>query len=188
MSQLTLILDNIRSSHNVGAILRTCDATGISMIFACGTTPYPRQKDDQRDPVAANRNSREIAKTALGAEQTVAVSYRLAAAEAVAELTAGGWHVYGLEQAPQSLDLFSFEPSFPAALVLGSETSGIGPEALNACEAVLEIPQLGRKESLNVSVAAGIAVYNFRRQTAVWPRPDAAASRRPLSGPSRPPN
>ena len=75
MSQFTLILDNIRSNYNVGAILRTCDAAGISSIYACGTTPHPRQIDDQRDPVVASSNARQIAKTALGAEDSVRVIY-----------------------------------------------------------------------------------------------------------------
>ncbi|HSX41267.1 MAG TPA: TrmH family RNA methyltransferase [Candidatus Saccharimonadales bacterium] len=171
MSQFTLILDNTRSNYNVGAILRTCDAAGISTIFACGTTPYPAQKDDKRDPVVVNRNTREIAKTALGAEATVTIEYRNSTEEAIAELKARGWHIYALEQTAKSHNLFEFRAQFPTALLLGNETVGISAAVLKLCEAVVEIPQQGTKESLNVSVSAGIAVYQFRRQMADWRQP-----------------
>lgn len=166
MPQFTLILDNIRSNYNVGSLLRTADSAGISAIFACGTTPYPAQKVDSRDPVAAHSNTRQIAKTALGAEDHVAVNYRQSTAAAIAELKSAGWHIYALEQAPGSMDLFEFKPQFPAALVLGNEVGGIPAEILEQCEAILEIPQHGAKESLNVSVAGGVAVYQFKRRMA----------------------
>jgi 23S rRNA (guanosine2251-2'-O)-methyltransferase len=162
MVQLTLILDNLRSAHNVGAILRSCDAAGVERVLVCGTTPYPRLKNEVRDPVVASRNSRAIAKTALGAEKTVMLEHYDDSLSAIAAARAHGCTIYGLEQTPKSTDLFAARPHFPAALVVGNEVTGIPAEVLAACDAVLEIPQHGSKESLNVAVAAGIALYALR--------------------------
>ncbi|HUC87106.1 MAG TPA: RNA methyltransferase [Candidatus Saccharimonadales bacterium] len=159
MVQLTLILDNLRSAHNVGAILRSCDAAGVERVLACGTTPYPELKNDSRDPVVVTRNSREIAKTALGAEKTVMLEHFDDSLSAIAACRARGCTIYGLEQTPKSTNLFTANPRFPAALIVGNEVAGIAADVLAACDAVLEIPQRGSKESLNVSVAAGIAMY-----------------------------
>jgi tRNA G18 (ribose-2'-O)-methylase SpoU len=162
MVQLTLILDNLRSAHNVGAILRTCDAVGIQRVCVCGTTPYPRVKNDLRDPVVVVRNTREIAKTALGAEKTVMLEHFDDSLSAIATSRANGCIIYGLEQTPKSANLFTARPQLPAALVVGNEVTGITADALAACDTVLEIPQYGSKESLNVAVATGIALYTFR--------------------------
>ncbi len=159
MVQLVLILENLRSAHNVGAILRTCDAAGITRVLACGTTPYPVTLNDARDPVVSGRNTRAIAKTALGAEQTVHIEHYDDANAAIAACRAEGRTIYGLEQSPRSVDLFATRATLPAALIVGNEPSGITAKTLAACDAVLEIPQYGSKESLNVAVAAGIALY-----------------------------
>lgn len=163
MPQFTLILDNIRSNYNVGAILRTCDAAGISLIYACGTTPYPRQIDDQRDPVVASSNSRQIAKTALGAEDSVRVIYATRTTDVISDMKAKGFSIYGLEQSPASQNVMSFRPKLPCALIVGNEVDGLPEAVLEVCDAVLEIPQHGSKESLNVSVATGIAIYQLSR-------------------------
>ena len=162
MVQLILILDNIRSAHNVGAILRTCDAAGVRRVLACGITPYPGGQNDGRDPLVAGRNTRSIAKTALGAEKTVMLEHFDDSLSAIAACRAEGCTIYGLEQARGSVDLFAAKPRFPAALVVGNEVDGIAADTLAACDAALEIPQHGSKESLNVSVATGIALYHFR--------------------------
>jgi tRNA G18 (ribose-2'-O)-methylase SpoU len=163
MIQLTLILADLRSAYNVGAVLRTADATDIHRVLACGITPYPQLPDDRRDPVVASRNTREIAKTALGAERTVLVEHYDDTMAAIADCRAGGFAIYGLEQAPGSTDLFGLRPASPAALILGNEVTGLPADVLAACDAVVEIPQRGHKESLNVAVAAGIALYHFGR-------------------------
>jgi tRNA G18 (ribose-2'-O)-methylase SpoU len=161
MVQLVLILDNLRSAHNMGAMLRTADAAGVSLVLACGTTPYPRLANDPRNPVVINRNTKAIAKTALGAERTVRVEHYSDTIAAIAAARAAGCTIYGLEQAPGSTDLFTLRPQFPAAVVVGNEPAGIAPNVLAACDHIAEIPQRGSKESLNVSVAAGIALYHF---------------------------
>ena len=161
MVQLTLILHDLRSAHNVGAILRTADATGVERVICSGSTPYPRLPSDPRDPVVINRNTREIAKTALGAETTVAVEHFDDTLALIAHLHAHNYTLYGLEQAPESVPLRSLQPYSPAALIVGNEVAGLPPAVLAACDAIVEIPQRGAKESLNVSVAAGIALYHF---------------------------
>jgi 23S rRNA (guanosine2251-2'-O)-methyltransferase len=166
MVQLTLILDNLRSAYNVGSILRTADATGVERVICGGSTPYPRLPDDTRDPVVINRNTRTIGKTALGAETTVTVEHFDDTLAAIAVLRASGWTVYGLEQAPESTPLGTLAPRFPAALIVGNEVAGLAPNVLAACDAVVEIPQYGRKESLNVAVATGIALYAVRNTIA----------------------
>jgi 23S rRNA (guanosine2251-2'-O)-methyltransferase len=163
MVQLTLILENLRSAHNVGAILRTCDAVGVTRVFACGTTPYPRVQNDDRDPVVINRNTREIAKTALGAETSVSVEHFDDTASAMAAAKAQNCAIYALEQAPSSQNIFEFAPVSPAALIVGNEPNGVDANTLAACDAIIEIPQRGSKESLNVAVATGIAMYQLVR-------------------------
>jgi len=162
MVQLTLILDNIRSAHNVGAILRTANATGVVRVFCCGITPYPRQPNDTRDPVVSGRHLREIAKTALGAEATIHVEHYDNTEAGITVARAKGCTIYGLEQAMDSHNIFTASIASPAALVLGREVDGIPSNILALCDMVLEIPQHGDKESLNVSVASGIAMYALR--------------------------
>lgn len=165
MVQLTLILDNIRSAYNVGAILRTCDAVGVHQVFACGTTPYPRVGNDSRDPLIANRNTREIAKTALGAEKTVMVEHYNDTAAALSHCRALHCTLIGLEQAPGAQNLMTMNSlsmsKSPLALIVGNEVEGLSASVLSACDIIAEIPQRGSKESLNVSVAASVALYTL---------------------------
>ncbi|HEX7260044.1 MAG TPA: TrmH family RNA methyltransferase [Candidatus Saccharimonadia bacterium] len=161
MVQLTLILDNLRSAYNIGAILRTCDAAGVHQVFACGTTPYPKLKNDSRDPVISGRNTREIAKTALGAEKTVMVEHFNDTASAINYCRAHKWTLIGLEQSSESKNLFEYSPPQNIALIVGNEVEGLNAEALGACDIIAEIPQRGTKESLNVSVATGVALYTL---------------------------
>lgn len=163
MTQLTLILDNIRSTHNVGAILRTADATGVSKVICAGITPYPRISGDDRDPVVSGRHTREIAKVALGAEASVKVEHARETTDAIVAARAQGCTIYALEQAPKSLNLLDFKSpaDTQVALVLGNEPHGITDTVLAECDHILELPQRGSKESLNVAVAAGIAMYKL---------------------------
>ena len=161
---LTAILEDIRSTYNVGAIARTLDATGGGRIICTGITPYPDLgADDDRSPVVISSNTKAIAKTALGAEATVEFAYA-ADVESAIDLLPAGTQTFALEQDERSIELFDLKnANEDVALVLGSETQGIAPDALDRCDAILEIPQYGKKESLNVSVAAGIALYHLRR-------------------------
>jgi 23S rRNA (guanosine2251-2'-O)-methyltransferase len=165
MVQLVLILANLRSSYNVGAILRTADAVGLERVLCVGSTPYPRVENDGRDPVVVKRNTREIAKTALGAETSVNIEHFAELTVAMAACRTEGRTIYALEQSAGSTNLFAADIVYPAALLVGNEVSGLPSGVLQACDAVLEIPQSGAKESLNVSVAAGIGLYQFWHQS-----------------------
>lgn len=161
MTQLVLILDNLRSAANVGSILRTADSAGVEKVICCGSTPYPRLKKDSRDPVVINRNTREISKTSLGAEAHVEVEYISDTLDALKQFRDRNMQIYALEQTNNSIDLFVADAPLPAALVVGNEVEGVQKDVIKHCDMVLEIPQRGRKESLNVSVATGIAVYKI---------------------------
>lgn len=159
--EIILILDNIRSAHNVGAILRSADVFGVKRAYCCGITPHPQQEGDERLPYIASRAHKMIAKTALGAEHTVKTSHFTTTKRAVAVAKQAKYHIYALEQAKNSRLLGKFRPEYPCALVLGNEVDGVDQKILAFAEEIIEIPQLGQKESLNVSVAAGIALYHL---------------------------
>lgn len=148
---LVVVLDNIRSMHNVGAVFRTADAFLIEKIILCGITPQPPH--------------REIHKAALGATESVEWQYYASVKEAVLDLKILKYEVLGIEQTTDSVMITGFEinPSKKYALVLGNEVDGISDEILNDCSGFLEIPQLGTKHSLNVSVCGGIVMWEFFR-------------------------
>lgn len=144
---LTIVLDDIRSMHNVGSIFRTCDAFRIERILLCGITPVPP--------------SAEIHKTALGAEDSVDWQYYDHCEDAVESLRRDGYRVYSLEQAEGSVDIDSFavpEGTKGIALVLGNEVKGVHQSVIDLSDGCIEIAQYGTKHSLNVSVAAGISI------------------------------
>ena len=149
--ELYLILDNIRSTYNVGAILRTADGAGVSRVYLVGYTPAPKDK--------FGRVNSGIAKAALGAEQVVPWESVKAITPLIKKLQAKGVQVVALEQDERSVNYKKFKPKFPCALILGEETEGIPKSVLKWCDEVIEIPMKGSKESLNVSVAVGIAVF-----------------------------
>lgn len=146
---LILVLDSIRSMNNIGSIFRSADAFRIEGLILCGITAQPSHPD--------------IHKTALGAEDSVPWRYCSSALEAVSALQAEGYTVLALEQAHESLRLDRFvpEPGARYALVLGNEVKGVAEEVVAAADHCLEIPQYGTKHSLNVSVAAGIALWQL---------------------------
>lgn len=156
---LVVIAHNIRSTHNIGAILRTSDGFGVEKVYATGYTPYPTIPSDTRLPHEREKLTRQIAKTALGAEQSVPVSYAESPLAVINELKTQGYTIAALEQSKTSLNLADFKPPAKLALLLGEEVHGITPELLDTCDVTLEIPMSGRKESFNVSVATGIALY-----------------------------
>lgn len=161
--ELTLILHNLRSSYNVGAILRTADAVGVSQVIAVGTTPYPELKDDTRPPHVRTSNTKAIAKSALGSERSVTIAYQPNIKNSLSDIKKAGYTLLALEQAKNSQELFSYNrPNGPIALLVGPEVTGIEDDVLALCDVILEIPMHGQKESLNVSVAAGIALYHLQ--------------------------
>jgi tRNA G18 (ribose-2'-O)-methylase SpoU len=152
---VTVVLDNIRSMHNVGSVFRTADAFLVEAIYLCGYTPQPPHRD--------------IHKTALGATETVAWEYFPSAAEAVQRLKAADYSVWAVEQAEGSLTLgnvgwqrlVEHAGSGKIAVVFGNEVSGVSDEVLPLCEGCIEIPQAGMKHSFNISVAAGIVLWEL---------------------------
>lgn len=148
---LVLILPNVRSVHNVGSIFRTADAAGVSKIYLTGYTPRPIDQ--------FGRVNKALAKVALGAEKTVLWEYLASASALVAKLKKAGTKIIALEQAPNSVNYRQFKATSPVALILGEEVAGIEPKLLKLADQIIEIPMQGEKESLNVAVAAGIAIY-----------------------------
>lgn len=159
MPEIILIAHNIRSTHNVGSIFRTADGFGVKSIIISGYTPYPKTPHDSRLPHIADKLSRQIHKTALGAEQTVPFDYQ--AIPDITGLKAKGYRVVALEQTVYSLPIRTYHASTKIALLLGEEVAGIEASLLALCDETIEIPMVGRKESFNVSVAAGIALYQL---------------------------
>lgn len=146
---LILILDNIRSMHNVGSVFRSSDAFRIEAIYLCGITPQPPH--------------REIRKTAIGAEHSVTWHYEADSVALAQRLKEEGYQILSVEQTEGSTELeeFKVDATQKYAIVLGHEVEGVKQEIINLSSASLEIPQYGSKHSLNVSVATGIVLYHF---------------------------
>lgn len=157
MPEIIVIAHNIRSTHNVGAIFRTSEGFGVQKIVLSGYTPYPKLPNDSRLPHIAEKLSTQIHKTALGAEKMVPFEYQDELD--VTQLKAAGYTVVGLEQSPAAILLPRYTSPHKVALLLGEEVHGITQNMLDGCDDVIEIPMKGKKESFNVSVAAGIALY-----------------------------
>lgn len=149
---LVVVLDNIRSMHNVGSVFRTADAFLLQGIYLCGYTPQPPHRD--------------IHKTALGATETVDWKYFNTTVQALGSLKDEGYTLIAVEQAENSIPLHSFAGNEydKLAVVFGNEVSGVDNEALKICDACIEIPQFGMKHSLNISVAAGIVLWEMVRK------------------------
>lgn len=163
---VTLILHNIRSAHNVGAIFRTAEGFGVRRLVLSGYTPYPdlslMSQPDPRLPHIREKLTAQIHKTALGAEAMVPfVRYGALEDWLAANQQGERLPLLALEQSPQSVMLPNFAPPEQFALLLGEEVRGIDEATLAVCDAVVEIPMVGQKESFNVSVAAGIAMYGL---------------------------
>lgn len=162
MRSITLIIHDIRSCHNVGSLLRTADGFGIDTVYLTGYTPYPVKADDTRLPHIAQKLTRQIAKTALGAEDTVSWQQSDSIEEVIRMLRADGYHIVALEQDASAISLPTYVPPERVALLLGREVEGIDPELLLQTDAIVEIPMFGNKESFNVAQAAAIALYHLR--------------------------
>lgn len=141
------VLDNIRSMNNVGSVFRTADAFLIDAIYLCGYTPQPPHRD--------------IRKTALGATETVHWQHFDSTLEAVKELQKNGYRLFAVEQTTgsSSLENFDFGSNQKIALIFGNEVEGVQQSVIDQCESCIEIPQFGTKHSLNISIAAGIVLW-----------------------------
>jgi tRNA G18 (ribose-2'-O)-methylase SpoU len=148
---LVVVMDNIRSMHNVGSVFRTADAFLISGICLCGFTPQPPHRD--------------IHKTALGATDSVDWLYYENTVDAVLALKKRGYKVLAIEQTEGSIMLDAYEyKHIPTAFVFGNEVDGVSDEVIQVCDGVIEIPQWGMKHSLNISVAAAVVLWEFVRK------------------------
>ncbi|HXR49727.1 MAG TPA: TrmH family RNA methyltransferase [Verrucomicrobiae bacterium] len=162
MRQLVLIAHNLRSTHNVGSLLRTADGLGVQQVWLTGYTPYPLVLHDERLPHLAQKIDRHIIKTALGAEKTVSWQYKTDIKTVIKDLKHRGFTIAALEQVPNAISLPDFKPPEKLALVVGREVEGLEPEVVQMCDPSLEIPMFGSKESFNVVQAAAMALYHFR--------------------------
>ncbi|KGL50841.1 RNA methyltransferase [Porphyromonas canoris] len=152
---LVIVLDNVRSMNNIGSVFRTADAFLVDALYLCGITATPPHRD--------------IRKTALGAEDSVLWRYFESTSDAVAHLKEQGYHLLALEQTQNSIPLQEIEKKLkelkeqPLALVIGHEVKGVDQEIVNMCDGAIEIPQFGTKHSLNVSVAAGMSIWEIAK-------------------------
>jgi tRNA G18 (ribose-2'-O)-methylase SpoU len=162
MSDICLIAHNLRSTHNVGSLLRTAEGLGITKVYLTGYTPYPLSDNDGRLPHLALKIHKAIQKTALGAEETVAWEFSDSVEQVVDTLKNKGYTVAALEQTNQSIPLPEFKPPEKVALLVGREVEGVEAEVLQLCDLALEIPMFGKKESFNVVQAAAMALYHCR--------------------------
>ncbi|HVV55471.1 MAG TPA: RNA methyltransferase [Mucilaginibacter sp.] len=146
---ITVVLDNVRSMHNVGSVFRTCDGFAVEKIYLCGITGQPPH--------------REIEKTALGATQSIDWIYYADPTQAIRELRDKGYTIIAIEQAEKSIMLneFSVENDKKYALIFGNEVNGVSDEVMKMIDACVEIPQFGTKHSFNIVVSAGIVLWDF---------------------------
>jgi tRNA G18 (ribose-2'-O)-methylase SpoU len=148
-SPMVVVLDNVRSMHNVGSVFRTCDAFLVEKMYLCGFTPNPPH--------------REIQKTALGATETVAWEATESTINLIQKLKENEYQVYAVEQTHNSISLDTFSPpkQTKIALVFGNEADGVNEEVIKCCDGAIEIPQFGSKHSFNISVSAGIVLWDI---------------------------
>jgi len=151
--EIILILHDIRSVQNVGAIFRTADAIGVSKIIISGHTPAPIDR--------FGRERGDLKKTALGAEKTIPWEQVKNINTKIKNLKRDGFSIIALEQNPKSIDYKKYKPKEKTAIIIGSEVLGVSEKNLSLCDYILEIPMNGEKESLNVSVATGILLYRL---------------------------
>ena len=147
--KFVLVLPDIRSAHNVGAMFRTADGAGVDKIYLCGYTARPPHT--------------QLDKVSLGAEKWMPWEYAKQTWRLLGELRERGYNIVALEQTKTSVDINKLKPKFPLALVVGNEKTGVTKSLLKYCNASVELPMRGRKRSLNVSVAAGVAMYYVGR-------------------------
>lgn len=152
---MLIVLDNVRSAHNVGSIFRTADAAACEKVYLAGLTPAPVDK--------YGRENKKVTKVSLGAEKSVPWEQVESTTDLLAGLKKDGYKILALEQTANSIPLanFSLQPKAKYALVLGNEPKGIDKKVLEQCDFILEIPMQGKKESLNVAVAFGIGAWHL---------------------------
>lgn len=148
-----LILPDIRSALNVGSIFRTADAVGVDKIYLVGCTPRPTDQFE--------RIQKDIAKSALGAEKYIDWEYKKTLSSLIKDLKKKGYEIVALEQSDNSIDYRKYKKTAKMVLILGPEVDGLNKKTLGLCDKIIEIPMNGKKESLNVSVALGVALFRI---------------------------
>ena len=166
MPEIIVIAHNIRSTHNVGSIFRTAEGFGVKKIILSGYTPYPKIEKDARLPHLSEKITNQIHKTALGAEDSMKWRYFEETLPAIHELKAEGYTVFSVEQTENSISLetLHLDRTQKYAVILGHEVHGVQQSVIDASHGCIEIPQYGTKHSLNVSVTAGIVIWDFFKQ------------------------
>ena len=150
MKEFYVVCDNIRSLENIGSIFRTADALGVAKIFLCGISGVPP--------------NHKISKTALGSEKTIPFEYHKQIWRLIEKLRYEGISVVALEQNTKSIIYTKFKPKFPLALIIGNEVKGISKKTLEKADKIIYLPMRGKKESLNVAVAFGVAGYEINKK------------------------
>jgi 23S rRNA (guanosine2251-2'-O)-methyltransferase len=161
-NKIVLIVHNVRSCYNVGSLLRTADGLGVYQVYFTGYTPYPPIKNDGRLPHIANKISRQIKKTSLGAEKSVVWKHEAEIKPLLNRLKKDNFQIAALEQISRSVNLPSFSNNRNLVLIAGNEVEGLDEEVLAEADICLEIPMSGTKESFNVAVAAAVALYHLK--------------------------
>ena len=159
--KVVLIAHDIRSCYNVGSLMRSAEGLGASHLYLTGYTPYPQTKNDTRLPHISAKLTRQIHKTALGAEQTLSWSHHKQISCLIKRLRSEGFQIAALEQSPDSYSIIELKLGEDIALLVGNETKGLDSSLLEQVDICLEIPMQGQKESFNVTVAAAIALYHL---------------------------
>ncbi len=162
MKHIVLIAHNLRSCHNVGSLLRTAEGLGVEAVWLTGYTPHPTCQNDRRLPHESAKITKQIHKTALGAEDYQTWFYRPEIMPLLEELKSYGYTVAALEQTNKSKPLPIVKTADKLALIVGREVEGVEESVLNACDAHYEIPMAGKKESFNVTVAAAMALFHIK--------------------------
>lgn len=147
MKNLVVILDDIRSALNVGAIMRTCDGAGVKKLYLTGITPYPPHK--------------KLLKTALGAEKYIDWEYSKNVGDVICSLKEGGYEIFAIEQTERSKEFHKIMYPEKLAIILGHELTGVSAKALELADKHIELPMKGKKRSLNVATTAGIMIYHI---------------------------
>lgn len=162
MRSIIIIAHNLRSTHNVGSLLRTAEGLGVTAVYLTGYTPYPTHTADVRLPHLSRKINHNISKTALGAELSVAWQYQTDINGLIYVLREQGYVIAALEQTNTALLLPAYKPPERIAIIIGREVEGIEPAVLALTDLQLEIPMMGQKESFNVVQAAAMALYHCR--------------------------
>lgn len=162
MKKIVLLVNDIRSTHNVGSIIRTAECFGVSHIYFTGYTPYPSTNNDSRLPHVSSKLTTQISKTSLGAENDVSWSHHHNLRELISKLKTEAFEIIALEQDSSSISIEKFVPSENTAILLGNEVKGIDPDLMSLCDKIVEIPIFGKKESLNVVQATAIMLYQIK--------------------------